>query len=325
MRELAEEEVHQRINRIKALIGSHTEEALRLIEQMEVTYCAAPNLLPPGVRYLIPLSKAGVYLQDGQPEQARVQLEMALVLAGSDVEARVRSLNLLGVVFYEQGQHSVALQHHLECVYSVVGATGAVRDLSFRLSVYQNLANDYRSLQAFPQAIVAYKKALHILDDLNDPQRQAELFWGMALSYKALSWWRYARLYVMRAIQIYRAAGNRTAEAVMQIILADVLLAEGGPGGARGVEGALNRAADLFSGRNKEEPRRENEEEKREAREGYGALSFMYRYYAELKRREGKLEEAALQAAESIRQAEMLLRVGQPTGSPFWVDPGRTY
>ncbi|HKP53166.1 MAG TPA: tetratricopeptide repeat protein [Chloroflexia bacterium] len=299
-----EEELQQGFNRAKMLMREgKVEEALRLIDELERRAAPYADRLPPNILYLIPFSRGRAYLQTKQPDRARPELEAALELTGSDIEACARTQNLLGVAYYEQEDPSSALTYHLECLHALEHE--GIKDLNFRLSVYKNLANDYWALNNISYAIGAYKEALSISKDLDAPERQAEILWGLALAYRVLREWRYARLHVTQAIQIYQSTRNKVAEAAMNINFADILLEEGR---TDKVAQSLDRAAQLLAGT--DDP---------------AALSFMHRYYTELCRREGKLEEAGLHAAESVRYAEMLLSPEYAVTNRLWANPVRAY
>lgn len=299
-----EEELQQGINHAKMLTREgRIEDALRLIDQLEQRAGPYLNRLPSNISYLIPFSRGRVYLQIKQPGLARPELEAALALAEHDIEASARTQNLLGVAYYEQEDPSSALTYHLACVHTLV--QGAIKDLNFRLSIYQNLANDYWALNNMSLAIGAYKEALLVLKDLDAPERQAEILWGLSLAHKALKDWRYARMYVKQAMQIYQSTYNKAAEAAMHINFAEILLEEGR---IQEVAQSLDRAAQLLSQTN--DP---------------AALCFMHRYYAELRQREGNLQEAAQHAAESVRHAEMLLNPQFATSDRLWEHPIRAY
>jgi tetratricopeptide (TPR) repeat protein len=301
-----EEKLQQGINRAKMLIREgKVEEALHLIDELEQR--ASPHLekLPPNISYLIPFSRGRAYLQLKQPDRAKPELEVALALAGQDLEVSARTQNLLGVASYRQEDPSSALTYHLACVHAI--AQGSVKDLNFRLSVYQNLANDYWALNNMSHAISAYKEALNILKDLDAPESRAEIFWGLALAHRARKEWRYARLYVKQATRIYQSTHNKAAEAAMHVNFAEILLEEGR---TKEVAESLHRAAQLLSDTSTSDP---------------VALCFMHRYFAELGRREGKHEEAARHAAESVRYAEMLLSPEYAVSNRLWVEPIRAY
>jgi tetratricopeptide (TPR) repeat protein len=299
-----EEEFLEKINYIKMLIrDGHVADGLKRIEEMEQQYGPDFTSLPPSVRYLIPFCKGRAYLQMKQPNLAGPELETALGLTELGTEADARSRNLLGVVHYMQEQPSLALRYHLACIHTI--AMLRIKDHNFRLSVYQNLANDYWALNDVPNAISAYKEALRILKDLDDPERQADIFWGLALAYKSIQQWRYARLFVARAIEVFRSTGNVVAEAAMCINLADILIEEGR---IVEVQPWLDKAASTLSGT-----------------DDHGALSFLHRYYAELDRLRGDLGEASLHAAKSIQHAELLIESRQSASHHLWIDPYRAY
>ncbi|HEX9990937.1 MAG TPA: hypothetical protein VGE45_20960 [Chloroflexia bacterium] len=298
------EEFEARINYAKMLIrDGQVDDGLRVIEEVEQQYSPYFDNLPPQLRYLIPYSRGRAYLQIKQPSRARIEFETAVRLAGPDIEARARSQNLLGAALYAEEQPSSALKYHLVCVTAIV--QGPIKDLVFRLSVYQNLANDYWALNEIELAIGAYKEALLLLEDLDAPDRQADIFWGLSLAYKARKEWRYARLYVKRAIQLFQSTGNRAAEAAMHINFGEILLEEGL---TREAAQPLDQALKLLSGT-----------------DHFGLLSFVHRYCAEIARITGELGQAAEYAKESIRYAEILLNSDQTIDSHVWIEPNRTH
>jgi HTH-type transcriptional regulator, quorum sensing regulator NprR len=187
--------------------------------------------------------------------------------------------NILGAALYLQEQPQLALEHHLLCLRAI--HTGVVKDLSLRSTIYRNLANDYWALNDMPQAIGIYKEALALLNDLNDLDRQAGIFWGMAMAYKAVDDWSQAKLYATRALHIYEAADNRNDAAAVGMNLAEIFIREERYADA---EELLGRVRGFLSGTG-----------------DTVLLSTLYQDYADLARKQGRLEDAADHIAESIR------------------------
>ncbi|MEO8287106.1 MAG: tetratricopeptide repeat protein [Chloroflexota bacterium] len=302
--EMFAEEVRQQINYAKMLVREErVDEALRLIAEIEEKARPHYDELPASIVYLIPFVRGRAYLQIKQPSLAQAELEAALKLSGSDLEGQARVQNLLGVAFSQQEQPYLALQCHLSSVRAIM--EGRVMDFNLRINVYRNLATDYWALNSFSDAINVYKEALHVLKDLNEPQQQADIFWGLALAYKAQGKGRYARLYIARALQVYQSTGSRSAEAAMHINFAEILIEEGQIGNAAN---SLDQARELLSGT-----------------DNHGLLSFLHRYYADIARKEKKLDQALWHCGESMKHAETLLQGAHTPGTHVWVDPVRTY
>ena len=298
-----EEQLQDRINYAKMLIRSDkVGEALLAIDEIAQEAEPHQHVLPPALRYLIPFTRGRAYMQIKRPDLATPELELALEIAEEDHEARARVRNLLGVILYEQGQPIAAKAHHLVCARAI--KEGEIKDLSFRFSVYYNLANDYLASDDMPHAIGRYKDALRVLKDLDAPEREADVFWGLAMAYRTIGNWRYARLYAARAIEVYKSTGNRPAQAAMQINLAEILIDE-----ERDTEAAraLDQALGLLEGT-----------------DSHGMLSYVHRYYADLARTSGDLEKAAQHVEESVRQAEMLTTRGQDPDGNVWIETTRT-
>ena len=64
-----------------------------------------------------------------------------------------------------------------------------MRDLSLKLRVYHNLADDYRSLNKITEATDTYKKALALLKGLGDLDNQGDIFWETATAYETAGDW----------------------------------------------------------------------------------------------------------------------------------------
>lgn len=311
-----EEDLHYQANYAKMLIRSdQVDEALELLAEIERSVEPYHDKLADHTRYFIPFLRGRAYLQRMDPDRARPELEAALEYARGDEDATARVRNLLGVIFFEKEQPQLALEHHLNCLQAV--QSGAVKDLNLRVSIYRNLANDYWALNDLPQAMGIYKEALTVLEDVNDLERQAHLFWGLAMAYRKAGDWALAKLYGTRALHIFEAADSRGEAASMCMHLSEILLDEKRYADA---EQFLQRASDFLASTG-----------------NLGLLSYLYRDYADLARRQERLAEAAEYAAQSIQLAKAFLERAESenssagtgakktTGDRVWLDVSRTY
>jgi tetratricopeptide (TPR) repeat protein len=186
---------------------------------------AGPHLahLTPPTRYRWHRLRAGVALRQHAPEAAQTELEQALALARQlgDPQEGVRTRNVLGAVYYTRDQPAQALLHHEACLHAL--EAGVVKDLTLRLNVVANLANDYLALGDATAALAWYQEARRLLDDLADPARTAGLAWGQSLAHRARGERARALLYATQARTFYTTAGI-TAEAMrVQVNLAELL------------------------------------------------------------------------------------------------------
>ncbi|MEO5953741.1 MAG: tetratricopeptide repeat protein [Chloroflexia bacterium] len=301
---ILEEEFQQKINYAKLLIRSaQADEGLQMLDDLESASAAYFDRLPTSIQYLLPYTRGRAYIQCNQTDLAKEHLEIALQYAEGDAEAMARTRNLLAVTYFQLRQPARALQNQLICVRAI--SDGTLKDLNLQMSIYQNLANTYLELNEIPQAISTYKKALTVLKNLDDPDRQAVMFWGIAASYQSLGNLRYARLYFVRAIQVYQSIGNRLAEAYMQLNMSEILIAESRITEARH---SLKRVESLLDGVSSD-----------------GLRSFLYGYLGRLVLKEGDLSTALSYAEEGVRYAEMLHQTGYVGDPALWIDPVHAY
>ncbi len=282
-----EEKLHYQLNDARMLIRTdQVDEAFQLLQETEQSVTTYKEDLSPQVLYRIPFLRGLAYLHLSEPVPAQPHLEEALNLAEADPEAVCAVRNLLGVAYYELEQPQLALVQHLQCLNAV--ETGLVRDLNLRLGVYRNLGNDYWALNQPSQAVGIYEKALTLLEDLNDLQRQAGAYWGLAMAYKAANERAKAKLYGMRALAIYEAADDRATAATIRMNLAELMI----------IEGRYKEAEDLLAGA-------------QEFLVGTGdqvLLSNLYYDYADLARRRGDLQRAREIIDQSLKLIEAAVR-----------------
>jgi tetratricopeptide (TPR) repeat protein len=283
------------------------KEALALIDEIEQDAQSYKKMLPPNLLYMVPFLRGRAHLQQLQPRLARPELEAALEAAKGDEEAVARVRNLLGVTFYELDLPQLAVDHHQECL-RIIKST-KIKDPNFRVSVYRNLANDYWALNDGEQAITVYREALPVLEDLDDMEQQARVFWGMAMAYKKSNDWTQAKLYGLRALHIYETADNRAEAASICLNLAEILTGEGRYDEAKGLLDNVDR---LVSGTGNR-----------------AVMSYLYRDYADLARKQGQLEEATRLVKESVKFAEENYETRQKDVADAahlsWHYPARTY
>lgn len=217
-----------------------------------------------------------------------------------EIEARVR--NLLGVAYYMQRQLRIAEEQHLRCLHAAQDKQ--IKDPNLKFSIYRNLANDYWAAGKYKQSVTIYKEALHLFQDLYDPVRLAALHWGLALSYKAQGDRPFAKLHSQKALQVYRAHNLPTPAATVAINLAEVLLEDGQYGEATKL---LNEAEALLLQYKAGESLQQRAIAVGSLSEGTAdplVLSDLYQNRARLAHKEGRLEEAARYAKDSIELAE---------------------
>ncbi|HYO48764.1 MAG TPA: helix-turn-helix transcriptional regulator [Chloroflexia bacterium] len=222
-----QEDLQFQLNYAKGLIqNQEIAEALELISTAEESVRPYKEQLAARYRYRIPYLRGMANIQRQEYVAAQGQLEAALELVAAEEEASLRVHNLLGVVLYQQEQAQEAVKHHTKCMRAI--QKGVVKDLSLRLSIYRNLANDYWALSDFARAIPLYKEALDLLEDLNNEQRKAHACWGLAMAYKETGEWSQAKMYGMRALLVFESKEHHDPQmaAAIRMNLAEILIEE---------------------------------------------------------------------------------------------------
>ncbi len=256
--------------------------AVPLLAAPEAEYALYWQDISPAIRYRLYYTRGAAYIRLGQPAVARTDLDRAVPLTmyitnGAEAAERIR--NAVGATFYLQDQFVQAVALHTECLRAV--NNGIVTDLNLQLLIYSNLASDYLALHDHAAAIVIYKDALQLLDDVSNRERRAAICWGLSLAYKAEDNWPWARVYALQALDLYAAAGNGLDHALMQINLAELHLERHEYDSA----GDLLEAARLFLA----------------GPEGNaGLLSRAYEHLAALALARGDLAQAAAHAEQSV-------------------------
>jgi tetratricopeptide (TPR) repeat protein len=277
--EALQEDLNYQYNYARMLIRSdNVEEAFDLIQTAEESASYYKKMLPSHLLYRPSFLRGLGHLQMSDPQSARPELESALEAAGEDACAQVIVRNMLGVAYYLLNQPAEAVQQHLRCIQAV--EKGTVKDLSLRLSILRNLANDYWALHDVPQAIGTYKKALPLVEDLDGPGRQAEIFWALAMAYRASNDWTQAKLYATRALHIFESLDDLAGAASMCVHLAELLMRESRYDEASEL---LAQAKQILVGTDDQV-----------------LLSSVHCAYADLYRRQGNLEDAFEHAERAL-------------------------
>lgn len=274
------------------------DEAFRVIAAAEQH--AAPHIerLPPAIRYRSHFLRGLAYLQRSRPDLALPELERAHAEAEPDSVALATSGNMLGVAHFLSGHAVTALNYHRACFHAV--ESGAIKDLSLQLSILRNLANDYWSLRDIKQSIAIYKRALPLVEDLNGTERQASIYWALALSYRAANDWAEAKLYATRSLALYERLDDEAGAASVCLHLGEILTREG----------RLQEAQELL-------------DKARSFIEHVGdpvLVSTLHIDYADLLNKKDALDEASLEAhtgLEIIREVIYQPQTAQTSKSPI--------
>jgi transcriptional regulator with XRE-family HTH domain len=222
-----EEDFAYQLDHAKLLITTERgDDALDLIRTAEQAVDPHFAEFSPLTRYRFYRLRALAYLRLNAPGLAREDLDHALSLAQhlDDPQEIERARNALGVVFYDQDMPGQALEQHRACEQAI--RQGVVKDLTLRLNILRNLANDYWALKDSRRAITTYQEALALLEDVGTLEQQAGVYWGLSLVYKDGGDLVRAKLYARQALTIYEAAANQVAIAGISINLAELFLAQ---------------------------------------------------------------------------------------------------
>ncbi len=154
-----------------------------------------------------------------------VQKGMQLATRLGDREGLEQLRLLLGMAYYQADQPLSALEQHRTCLEAV--SNGVVRDPNFKFKVLSNIAADYWALHDNDRAIAAYRSALDLLDQVNSIERQAAIFWDMAMAYGEDRHFSAARTASTRALSIYEALDNMQTVAKMESRYGNILIEMG--------------------------------------------------------------------------------------------------
>lgn len=207
------------------LRSARIDEALDTVSRLEVNLQAHANELPGRTLYRIPYLRGLAYLQSGQPELARSELESALTLASEDEQAAASIRNQLGLVYLQLDQPYLAVELHLQCARAI--EAGVVKDPGEQLRIYKNLADDYRALGDVTRAMNIYQMAVPVLSKADNLAHLIDISWSEALAFSAADNKPEARAYTARAFHLSAVADTTSEAAVLSVNFAQLLVREG--------------------------------------------------------------------------------------------------
>ncbi|HUS15327.1 MAG TPA: tetratricopeptide repeat protein [Chloroflexia bacterium] len=222
-----DEDLAYQLDYVKMLFHKNEIEAAgRLLETAAQEYAPFVSRMCVATHYRYHRLRALVQIRSNEPGSAVQELDYALPLAEQlgDPQEIARTRNALGCAYYAMDFPRRALDEHSQCLHAIYA--GLVKDLTLRLNIYSNLANDYWALKDFAQAIRFYQEALPLADDVNSPERQGGIAWGLASSYRGMGNLDRAKLYAAQAVAFYEDGGGSSYEvAYMRYNLAAILIA----------------------------------------------------------------------------------------------------
>lgn len=156
---------------------------------------------------------AVAYLDLGQPDEARREMQEALPLAEQlgDTELRARLHNELGNVYHAMQRHQLASNHYREAFASSGHEAGheTAQDPTFRLNVLYNLGSEASLLGDFDTAVQYLDEAAHLAQEVLDPEQLAAAYYALSVAASGQHDSRRAKQYAMRSLAAYEDAGIR--------------------------------------------------------------------------------------------------------------------
>lgn len=281
--EAFEEDLNLQLNAAQSLADEQLgDEAMQVIDAAKQQVLPYIEELSWRSRYRIHHLRSIIALQAGKLPEAQSHIQQAIAHIGSDLETVGRAHNLAGVVHYLQGNLEVALEEHMKALHAV--DDGKVKNRYLRLGILRNLANAHWGLNEYDEAIRFYNEALKDLGHVNDRGRLAGVYWGMAAVYHAQGKWAEAKMYGLRALEIYEERKDKALAATMRLLLAELSTEDRQYEAAAGM---LKHAKQLLEGTDELVLR-----------------GTLYRNLAYLARAEGRLDDAAEFAGQSITHGE---------------------
>jgi tetratricopeptide (TPR) repeat protein len=149
------------------------------------------------------------YVELGRGEEARRESIEAMSNAErlGDRELVERIRNELGNAYTLLHSHQAALDAYMACLSAI--EEGAVKDISFKMAVLQNIGNQYLSKGIYDEAITYQRRAAELAADVVNPEQMGVIYWALSRSYSGKGDHSQAKLYALRAIAMYEQAGNR--------------------------------------------------------------------------------------------------------------------
>lgn len=140
-------------------------------------------------------------------DTAVLDLEQALKLIESDPKAmpiEVEQVRInLGLTHYRRGNLLLALKQHKRCLQAV--EAGLIADPTFLAKLYYNLANEHQLLDEREQAFHFYKEAARYAERGENLNEQADIAWGLGLTYQAKGDLTLAKIYLNKSATLYES------------------------------------------------------------------------------------------------------------------------
>jgi tetratricopeptide (TPR) repeat protein len=171
-------------------------------------------------------------------EGARTALEAALKLLDSytldeldyDVLLKREQIrNAIGLTYYHQHRPDEALEHHRQCLQAMLARQ--VTDRRFCFKVYTNLGNDYYQIRNYERALEMYRQSLELISEQEEETGRGEdrlnlaaIYWGMGLIYRGREDFGRTKNFFARSAEIYEAAGETRLLALVNNLLALVMI-----------------------------------------------------------------------------------------------------
>ncbi len=151
---------------------------------------------------------AQLYIDLDNTTEALPELETARDLADktSDFEMLARVRQLTGSVYMLQGKSVLAIEQ-LRAASQAIEA-GLIRDFHFKLAVYSNLGVLHHQLGDEREAMAMYREALRVAEDSASPDKLANLYWNLSVSYRDVGNLMQARLYAAKSLALYESLAD---------------------------------------------------------------------------------------------------------------------
>ena len=290
---LVAEDMAYQLAQLRPLLNKDPASLLQQLEAIAQEYARFLRRVEGPARFWFHYLYGAAHLRSGEPCRAIPKLAAALAAGAHACEDLERARNAMGAAFFMLDQPAQALKWHEQCLQAICPG-GAIQDKNLRLLVYTNLAADYWALNDSKQAIAYYQEALTLVDEVQNDERRAAIYWGLGLAYQAQGNLDRAKLYTYRALELQRALKNRANIAQLSINLAEIMI-----------------------------PRHEYETAERLLDQAQAILrvsgdsvnlSDSYQCYALLELERGRIAQAAAFAREGVQLTEPLVQ--QPDGLP---------
>ncbi len=152
-------------------------------------------------------------------EAARAQASPSRRARLAEMTERIR--DFLGGCYYSLEQPAKAREQHLRCMAAITN--GTVNDPELKLLIYKSLGNDNMALGYSEEAILYYRRACDLAQDMNDPRQQGLAYWGLGLAYKSSGDLIRAEMAFREAVMIFERLDDMKLALPLHAVLAQVL------------------------------------------------------------------------------------------------------